>query len=175
MKIEGVYFEYSSIQMSSCYQTVEVHMPFSPHIFHSMGIRPIVPPEMEKISKKYAVRNEEGEVLTTWYPNREVIQHFPDETVKIWYEKPTLSDAVNTCKQNSNFIQFHKGGVVTAVIKREGIPLSYYWSVDMVAVPVNGPFETGYHSESEGWIFESDIVDDEVDEYDSYYYRYGPR
>ena len=172
MKIEGVYFEYSSIQMSSCYQTVDVYMPFSHNTFHSMGVRPILPETMLSIVNEYAVRNEKDRVVTTWYPNTQVIQEFPDETVKIWYGKPTLSDAVLR-KPNSNFIQFHKGGIVTAVLKHKGVlPLAYYWSADMPAVPVDGPFETGYDTEGNGWTFTSDESDEE---YDSYYYRYGPR
>lgn len=165
--------------MSSSFQTVEVHLPFSPLIFHAMGVRPILPKSMLDVASKYAVRNEKDGVTTIWYPNTQVIQHFPDNTVKVWYGKPSILNALTIPGHSSNFIQFHKGGAVTTVITQNGIP--FYWSGPVAAPVADGPFERGYNHPSEGWVFSSDedyvdgCCNNKDEAYDSHYYRYGTR
>ena len=165
--------------MSSSFQTVEVHLPFSPLTFHSMDVRPILPDSMLKVAANYAVRNEKEGITTIWYPNTQVIQHYPDNTVKVWYGKPTIGNALNMPGHSSHFIQFHKDGAVTTVLTEGGSP--FYWSAPVAAVAAEGPFERGYYDDTQGWLFASDeetsYTGNDVTEeaYDSHYYRYGTR
>jgi len=75
----------------------------------------------------------------TWYPGNYIVMVLADGTIKTWYAKPTLNEAVVSRPTANNYstYQFFKDGSVTAVYNGE----PYYWSAPISVVPQQGPFQ----------------------------------
>lgn len=151
-------------------------MPFSPLTFYGMEPIPALPEDIKKRYEGFAVRTHKEGTTTVWYPTGEVYMEMEDGTTKNWIFKPSLDDIVHLRGNNQTTVQFHMNGAVTAMFKK--LSAAFYWSPPIHVEPVEGPFESGWHHVTDGWIFEDDEQDIPMEEdvaYDSYYYRYGPR
>lgn len=83
----------------------------------------------------------------TWYPGNYTVVVLGDGTIKTWYAKPTLKEAVlsRSMSNNCSTYQFFKDGSVTAVYNGE----PYYWSAPITVLPHHGPFQ--YLDEGGEW------------------------
>ena len=93
--------------MTTIIQTAEIQMNDIINRFHTIDLRPQVGSYDVKEYPDYLIKN-------------------TDEGVRIvFYNKPTIADAVNT-RGNGNYYQFHKNGTVVARYK--GNEQSHFWS-----------------------------------------------
>lgn len=144
--------------------------PFSVHPFYTLEKAPVLPVlEQEYVKDGFAVRKDDGKKTILWYPSGH-INVYENDSFKIWEPRPTMQTAIEQ-KPQSITTTFHSNGAVTASYGS----VHYYWSAPRDTEAEEGPFETAYWHVTEGWIFESDEVHDENEEYDAYYYRYGRR
>lgn len=147
--------------VTSCVQTVVVEFPFSTARFHTMELRPVLPPYMKRAAEHRVIHHSHFGKDTYWYPCGRVILRNFDGTLKTWYPKPTLEFAIKCPSPYRCSFQFHKGGIVTAVYYDE----PFYWSGPLEARPPTGPFTVMYDDDE---MMDSPYESDEA-EYESAY------
>ena len=116
--------------MKTWLQTVDVHFKNSSKVYHTLELAPI--PKGDKCSyiNDDVVYNDSVKKIV-WEWDGTITQTEKETgTVKIWYARPTLADAIAykhtdcTYGNQGSFFQFHRDGSVEAYCY-DG---SYYWS-----------------------------------------------
>jgi hypothetical protein len=160
--------------MDDTLQTVHIHMAKAPFPLWGLEPCPTLPRAMLPVKPRTAVRvslNDGRKVVWDSQGNVEMIM--PDGSLKLWYRKVTLKEAItlNKSKTRTSF-QFNSDGSVFAYMG--GAP--YYWPAKE-AEPILGPFETSdsYDVSHGGWIFDSDDLHCDCSACDPYVYDYGDR
>ncbi len=137
----------NKVKMLNTYkQTVEYYLPKLGRTIYTMDLRPVCPVPEDGTPKRY--RTEDGTIYTWW--KECVIAKFTDGSFKTWWNKPTLADAVNYSKIQSNIcdctscapfdnkrpghFQFFPDKSVFA--KCYGA--EYYWSEPLFTEPIQG-------------------------------------
>ena len=149
--------------MSSMLQTVDVQFPNSSLVFNTLELVPVNP-------KTYTCTIKTPSSVISWHDDGTVTEKAADGTLKVWFAKPTLADAVN-CKSKSSFFKFNKDSSVEAY----WYSTSYYWSAPKDAEPVQGTSvyqcsECGTESEIR---FDKDMCDPCGHDIYQDSYRYG--
>lgn len=141
------------------HETTVLYLPNAPFNVYSMEVCPTLPSDIAPVLQEdYAVRKNKGRnSYIIWYPGGSVVHIMPDKTIKVWYPKPTLNDAVHSLNTNTRkMFQFNSDGSVMCFIN--GIP--YYWPASRNKNVEEGPFETGYYDNRRSqWVFESEECD----------------
>lgn len=121
--------------MKTWLQTVDVTFKNSSLVFHTLELAPLMPLDavyddngiVECHSHDRTIVWDEGGVITQ--------TEYASGTVKVWYPRPTLEDAIRYQKTDGGFFQFNHDGSVEAYC----YDASYYWSpVVYEAQPFDG-------------------------------------
>jgi hypothetical protein len=110
--------------MKTWLQTVDVHFKNSSKVYHTLELAPV--PKGGKCSyiNDDVVYND-SVIKIVWEWDGTITQTEKETgTVKIWYARPTLADAIAYKDGDGGFFQFHRDGSVEAYCY-DG---SYYWS-----------------------------------------------
>jgi hypothetical protein len=118
--------------MSTRLQTVEIYKPGVPFVLYGLEEKPVRPAAYSHVGARgggdeLVVDAADGTVYI-WNRSRkwgECEATYKDGTVKVWYEPPTLQDAVDSkCYEKMSFLQFHSDGSVSC----RGYGGHYWWS-----------------------------------------------
>lgn len=134
--------------MTTQIQTVQVLFLYSSVEVATMEMLPVCPIRTDQGPVRI-----ESEIVTTWIDGQ-VIQHLGDGTVKTWYPKPTLADAI---AYSGGYFEFHKNGAVTS--RLQGKP--WYWGPSKEGVPMQGTLRRA-HKCNEEWVFEDDCCQTDI-------------
>ena len=134
--------------MNTQMQTVQILFPFSTVEIQAMEEVPVCPVRRDLC----LVRIVANETVTTWSPCGTVEQILVDGTVKTWWPKPSLRDAIFYRKSlgddvKKGYFEFHKNGAVTS----RSYGSQWYWGPTKQGVPVQGTL-THAHSSKDEWI-----------------------
>ena len=136
--------------MNTQIQTVQVLFPFSTVETQTMELLPVCPVRTDVCP----VRIVSNETVTTWHPCGTVEQILVDGTVKTWWPKPTLRDAIYYHQSlvdgvKKGYFEFHKNGAVTS----RSYDSQWYWGPTIQGVPMQGTL-THAHSYEDRWVFD---------------------
>jgi hypothetical protein len=104
-------------------ETVEVILPYSSCIFHSIMERPICDEiNFYGIKSVIYIDKKTGEIIE-WYWDGLIISTHSDGTMYKWYPRPTLKNVI-LMKPASYYTQFHSNGAVTQILTNNN---SWVW------------------------------------------------
>ena len=113
--------------MKTWLQTVDVHFKNSSKVYHTLELAPLPKGGLCSYIKDDVVYSDSVKKIV-WEWDGTITQTDNDSgTVKIWYPRPTLADAIaykDTEGNDGGFFQFHRDGSVEAYC----YDASYYWS-----------------------------------------------
>lgn len=117
-------------------QTVEVNFPNTTVVHYTMEPAPVAPDWVLYSNTHEAVYSPNQ--TTIWWKGGPCDVYEPDGTVRRFWPKPTLKDAVAASKDMSNhrsYYRFHSDGTVEQVFR--GVP--YFWGLPTLeATPTEG-------------------------------------
>lgn len=123
------------------YQTVDIYFPFSSERFTSLENAPIMPSwtfDEYKKGKNISLKRHDGTVII-WKEDHIVAEY--NGTLKFWWKKPSLVEALNTFSiKNSIYYQFNKDGSVFTKHDNK----TYYWSKEILGNEESASFVTLY-------------------------------
>lgn len=133
-----------SISMSTQLQTVEITMPGSKNIIHSLEEYPVCPVKVPKEGSIW-LDTEAGDTYM-WDEDGVSILSY-DGTHRFFRKKPTLADAVhNECEYTASCFNFLKDGSVEHRLDTR----CYWWGPTYSGMPVKGHRPRSYNDEDEG-------------------------
>lgn len=113
-------------------QTVDILLDCSNDAYQVMEYKPTPPFDLHDLIQETgipaAIKRDEG--IYYWYPDGEVRVEMENGTIKTFYPKPTLADAV-LYEGKSAFFEFHTDGSVSALAWNG----HYKWSADELGFP----------------------------------------
>jgi len=110
--------------MKTWLQTVDVHFKNSSKVYHTLELAPI--PKGGKCSyiNDDVVYNDSVKKIVWEWDGTITETEKETGTLKIWYPRPTLADAIAYVCGDGGFFQFHRDGSVEAYC----YDACYYWS-----------------------------------------------
>ena len=136
--------------MTTFLQTINIDFPNSDLLFHGLEPAPICPPSYKpENNNNFIVMKTIDKSIITWWKNGSIIKVTPDGTIKTWFPKLTLAEAIKMALSPYNkelYIQFHADSTVTCKFP-DG---NYYWSASIKGTPELGEQLFGYDYDEDG-------------------------
>jgi hypothetical protein len=113
--------------MKTWLQTVDVHFKNSSTVYHTLELAPVPKGGLCSYIKDDVVYSDSVKKIVWEWDGTITETEKETGTVKIWYPRPTLADAIaykDTYGTHGSFFQFHRDGSVEAYC----YDASYYWS-----------------------------------------------
>ena len=110
--------------MKTWLQTVDVVFKNSSLVFHTLELAPVMPVGAEYDDSNTATFYDNN-CKIVWDVDGTIMRtDLHSGTIKTWYARPTLKDAINYQNTDGGFFQFKKDGSVEAYC----YDATYYWS-----------------------------------------------
>jgi hypothetical protein len=111
-------------KMKTWVQTVDVTFKNSSLVFHTLELAPLMPVDAE-YDDSSSVKYYNNDRSIVWGEDGTITQtEYECGTVKVWYPRPTLEDAINYKNTDGGFFHFKSNGSVEAYC----YDAPYYWS-----------------------------------------------
>lgn len=151
--------------MASMLQTVDVQFPNSSLVFNTLELVPVNP-------NPYTCAIKTDHSVIAWHDDGTVTEKTADGTLKVWFAKPTLADAIHSNPmEKGSYFKFNSDGSVEAY----WYSTCYYWSAPKDAPPVQGTpvYQCSECTAESPTRFDKDMCDACMDAIYRDYYRYG--
>jgi hypothetical protein len=102
-------------------QTVEILYPNTTLVHYGQEPRPVAPEWAQDSSEHEAVQSDT--CITVWWRDGLCEVYEPDGTVRRFWPKPTVADAVVSPPCDSSYYRFHTNGAVEEIYRG----MTYYW------------------------------------------------